>query len=132
MIARLAEFPATRTVAPGGPNQYVVLCHNAAARLYAAKRFKRAARLFREAARGKAPYHTYIFLAACVWADAKDRHEVMDCLREAAKRDPSGSVWQRAQSCPSSPTSRTTRKSRPQQRVPRHRATPTARGVLLL
>ncbi|MCY3783237.1 MAG: hypothetical protein OXG79_05570 [Chloroflexi bacterium] len=100
VIARLAEFPATRTVAPGGPNQYVVLCHNAAARLYSAKRYERAARLFREAARGKAPYLTYIFLAACVWADAKDRREVMDCLREAAKRDPSGSVWQRAQKLP--------------------------------
>lgn len=100
VIARLAEFPATRTVAPDGPNQYAVLCHNAGARLYFAKRYERAARLFREAARAKAPYLTYIFLAACVWAGVKDRHEVMDCLREAAKRDPSGSVWQRAQKLP--------------------------------
>lgn len=100
VIARLAEFPATPTVAPDGPNQYVVLCHNAAARLYSAKRYKRAARLFREAARGKAPYLTYIFLAACVWASTQDRHEVMDCLREAAKRDPSESVWRRAQRLP--------------------------------
>ena len=100
VIARLAEFPATATVAPERPNQYVMLCHNAAGRLYFAKRYKRAARLFREAIRGKAPNLTYIFLAACVWASTQDRGEVKAHLGEAAKRDPSGTVWRRAQQMP--------------------------------
>ena len=100
VIARLAEFQTTHSDAAQGPQQYAMLCHNAAGRLYFAKRYERAARLFREAIRGKAPYLTYIFLAACVWASTQNRHEVKDLLREAAKRDPSGSVWRRAQQLP--------------------------------
>ncbi len=98
VIARLAEFQTTHLDAAEGPQQYVMLCHNAAGRLFVAKRYERAARLFREAVRGRIPfYYTYICLAACVWATTRDRREVMDLLREAAKRDPSGSVWRRAQ-----------------------------------
>ena len=73
-----------------------MLCHNAAARLFFARRYERAARLFRETTREGAPYLTYIWLAACVWATNQDRCEVMDLLRAAAKRDPSRSVWRRA------------------------------------
>ena len=98
VIARLAEFQTTHSDAAEGPQQYVMLCHNAAGRLFVAKRYERAAQLFREAVRGRIPfYYTYICLAACVWATTQDRREVMDLLREAAKRDPSGSVWRRAQ-----------------------------------
>ena len=79
VIARLAEFQTTHLDAAEGPQQYVMLCHNAAGRLFVAKRYERAAQLFREAVRGRIPfYYTYICLAACVWATTQDRREVMD------------------------------------------------------
>lgn len=100
VIERLAAFQTNYADAAQGPQQYGMLCHNAASRLYFAKRYERAARLFREVTRGKAPYLTYIWLAACEWASNRDRGEVMDLLREAAKRDPSGSVWRQVQRLP--------------------------------
>ena len=100
VIARLAQFQTTHSDAAQGPQQYGMLCHNAASRLYFAKRYERAARLFREAARENSPYLTFVWLAGCVWASNRDRGEVMDLLCEAAKRDPSGSVWRRAQQLP--------------------------------
>ena len=96
VIARLAAFQSTYADASDGPQQFGVLCHNAAARLFFARRYERAARLFRETIREGAPYLTYIWLAACAWATTQDRCEVMDLLRAAAKRDPSRSVWRRA------------------------------------
>jgi len=96
VIASLAELESTRDAADHWPQQYWMLCHNAAARLFFAKRYERAARLFRQAAQGNAPYHTYIWLAACALATTQDRREAMDLMREAEKRDPSGSVWRRA------------------------------------
>ncbi len=96
VTARVAAFRTTHADVADSPQQYVVLCHNAAARLFSARRYARAAPLFREAIREGAPYLTYIWLAACVWATTQDRGEVMDLLRAAAKRDPSRSVWRRA------------------------------------
>ena len=100
VVARLAEFDTTQEGAAEWPQQYWMLCHNAAAKLFFAKRYERAARLFREAARGNAPYHTYIWLAACALATSQDRRKAMDLMREAEKRDPSGSVWRRARMLP--------------------------------
>ena len=96
VTARLAAFQTTYTDASGGPQQYGMLCHNAAGRLFSARRYARAAALFGEAIREGAPNLTYIWLAACVWATTQERGEVMDLMRAAAKRDPSRSVWRRA------------------------------------
>ena len=99
-IASLAKLETTRDAADEWPQQYWMLCHNVASRLFFAKRYERAAHLFREAAEGNAPYHTYIWLAACALATRQDRREAMDLMREAEKRDPSGSVWRRARMLP--------------------------------
>lgn len=100
VIASLAELESTRDPADEWPQQYWMLCHNAASKLFFAKRYERAARLFREAAQGNAPYHTYIWLAACALATTQDRRKAMNLMREAEKRDPSGSVWRRARMLP--------------------------------
>ena len=99
VTARLAAFQSTYSNADRGPQQYGMLCHNAAAPLYFAQQYVRAAPLFRESIRarpGRATIDTYIWLAASVWATTHDRREVMGLLRTAANRDPSRSVWRRA------------------------------------
>ena len=92
----LAGFQRTYADASHGPQQYGMLCNNAAAKLFFAHRYERAMPLFREVIRlRRVTIHAYIWMAASVWATSGDRQEVLDLVRAAAQRDPSRSIWRR-------------------------------------
>jgi len=72
------------------------LYHNTAAVLYRATQYDVAIPLFRRAiALGLSFPHTYVWLAAALWATTHDRTTVLPLLREAALRDVRGTRWYR-------------------------------------
>jgi len=71
-----------------------MLYHNTAAVLYRARHYDLAIPMFRRAiALGSVVPHTYLWLAAALWATTHDRAIVLPLLREAALRDVPRTRW---------------------------------------
>ncbi|MBV9688748.1 MAG: hypothetical protein JO202_03450 [Ktedonobacteraceae bacterium] len=69
------------------------LCTNIAYSLYEAKQYDLAIPLFQQAiAYGVTPPHSYMWLAACVWATTHDRSQVLSLLDQAKAHDASGHI----------------------------------------
>lgn len=77
------------------------LCHNLAASLYAAQQYDLAIPLLQQAiAYGSTTPHSYLWLAACLWATHKNRAEVMALLEQAQAHDASGTLAQQIRRLP--------------------------------
>ena len=100
-LAMLDEYERTRSpLSLAAVRRLRTLSHNLAAPLYCAQQYDLAIPLFRSAIRqGTTSPHTYLWLAASLWATTKQRTEVCRCSRRWHNAPPaSGSS---IASCPS-------------------------------
>jgi len=93
--AHLATYEARHPLKGDDHRRRVrMLYHNTAAVLYRACHHDLAIPLFRRAiALGSVAPHTYLWLAAALWATTRDRAIVLPLLREAALRDVPRTRW---------------------------------------
>lgn len=77
------------------------LCHNLGASLYAARYYDLAIPFLQQAvAYGSTTPHSYLWLAACLWATTRDQDQVLALLSQAQDRDASGSILQQVHLLP--------------------------------
>jgi tetratricopeptide (TPR) repeat protein len=88
--AMLDEYERTRSpLSLAAVRRLCTLSHNLAAPLYLAQQYDLAIPLFRRAIRqGSTSPHTYLWLAASLWATTKQRTEVLPLLTQVAQRYP--------------------------------------------